>query len=425
MEQLLVKSERVDETPHRLVVGYALRDDEVREEQEQNERLRTALVMAQSANRAKTAFLSSMSHDIRTPMNAILGYTAMAKKHADDPTRVQECLDKIAVAGGNLLELINQVLDMSRIESGRVVLEEEPCNLRRTAETLMTILSSTAETAGVRLTLVDDALREADVMADTGRLNQILLNILSNAVKYTPSGGCVTLTAEQLDECREGRNSYRFTVTDTGIGMSAEFAQHLFEPFSRERTVTENRIEGTGLGMSIVKNLVDLMEGSITVRSEPGRGTEVAVTLPFEPTGTPAAAEPTLEPTGFFCPEGRRVLLVEDNEMNQEIAVDILTDAGFEVTVADDGAQAVERIAQGKGDEFDLVLMDIQMPRMNGLEAARRIRLLPQGRTIPIVALSANAFDEDVSRSLAAGMNAHIAKPIDTAELFTVLQKLL
>ena len=386
-------------------------------------KLEHALADAEHANRAKTAFLSAMSHDIRTPMNAIIGFTTLARTHMDDTALVTDYLGKIDTSGRHLLSLINDVLDMSRIESGKVTLAETPLRLSELLDDICTIIQPNAEAKGLHFTVRTGSMPNGAVIGDRLRLQQILLNLLGNAVKFTPAGGSVTLSVQQTQAPSDSRAAIEFRVQDTGIGMSPEFQKHIFEAFSREESAAAHGIEGTGLGMSITKNLVDLMGGTIAVSSTEGVGTEFTVSLQFARSDAPAPEKQT-EDTDFT---GKNILLVEDNALNQEIASAILTDHGFTVDTAADGAEAVEKVRQSPAGAYDLVLMDIQMPRMNGYEAARRIRALddPARASVPIVAMTANAFEEDRRAALAAGMNDHLAKPIEIARLTEVLRHIL
>ena len=386
------------------------------------EELHRALDEAERANRAKTTFLNNMSHDIRTPMSAIIGFTTLAQRHSSEPAQVQDYLSKIMTASQHLLSLINDVLDMSRIESGKVQMEEKPVHLPALLEDLHTIVQPNAEEKQLQLTF-ETALTDEDVLADRLRLNQILLNLLGNAVKFTPAGGSVTVRAEQKPTAPAGFADYEFLVRDTGLGMSPEFQEHLFEAFSREENDTVRHIQGTGLGMAITKNLVDLMHGTITVESTKGQGTAFTVRLRFAVTEPEAEAVPCTQTT--FA--GRKILLAEDNPLNQEIAQTILQEHGFAVQVADDGAKAVEALQNAPAGTFDLVLMDIQMPVLDGYEATRRIRALedPAKAQVPILAMTANAFEEDRCAALEAGMNGHLAKPVEVPRLLEAMAQVL
>ena len=393
---------------------------------EQHKLLEEALIKAQRASQAKTMFLNNMSHDIRTPMNAIIGFTNLAATHLDDRELVRDYLNKISASSNHLLSLINDVLDMSRIESGRMVIEEAPCSLPEVLSDLQSIIRADLEAKEQNFRLDDHTLVHPYITCDRLRLNQVLLNILSNALKFTPAGGniCVSVTERPGDTADTA--VYELCIRDSGIGMTPEFLERIFEPFERERTSTVSGIQGTGLGMSITKNLVELMKGRISVESRQGEGTEFVCVFPFRfseapgPRETPELSRPQQSMDWY-------ILLAEDNELNQEIAMTILEEAGCTVDVASDGAEAVEKIRRSPDALYDLVLMDIQMPVMDGIEATKAIRAMPEPRLarIPIVAMTANAFEEDRQRVLSAGMNGHLGKPIDVAKMFDMLQSIL
>ena len=382
--------------------------------------LKEALEEAEKANRAKTSFLNTMSHDIRTPMNAILGFAELAEGKTDQPVRIREYLAKIRTAGQHLLSLINDVLDMSRIESGTVELQAAPVNLRELVGNVCDIVQSGA--AAGRLNFVSEVqICQENVLADSLRLRQILLNLLGNAIKFTPPGGAVRLLLTEAAGAPEGSMDLGVRVEDTGIGMSEEFQKHLFEAFSREKSSAVRNIQGTGLGMAITKNLVDLMGGTIAVSSAPGRGTSFRLTFRFPVCAAEAAKEP--KKTMDFT--GKRLLLAEDNDLNAELAMEILETLGFQVDLAKDGREAVAAI-QGP-QTYDAVLMDLQMPNMDGLQAARAIRSLkdPAKAGIPILAMTADAFEASRRKTLEAGMNGHITKPIEVSKLTEALQGVL
>ncbi len=545
-----------------LILGIRNADAEVQAEEERRKVLQDALAAAEHANRAKTTFLNSMSHDIRTPMNAIIGFTALAAAHIDNQKQVADYLEKISVSSEHLLSLINDVLDMSRIESGKVKLEERETHLPDVLHDLRTIIQANIHAKQLELFIDTVDVLHEDVICDKLRLNQVLLNLISNAVKFTKPGGMVSIRVAERDDAPNGYASYLFHVKDSGIGMSQEFQRHIFEAFTREQTATVSGIQGAGLGMAITKNIVDMMGGSISVESELGKGTEFTVCLQFRISGSPPrsvripklaglhalvadddfntcasvtrmlskigmraewttsgkeavlrtqlalenddefsayiidwimpdmngietvrriraiigdskpiiiltaydwteieeearaagvtafcskplflselreallapfgeeeAAEPAAErPCEGFA--GRRILLVEDNELNQEIAATILEEQGLSVELAGDGTEALEKVKAEAADRYDLILMDIQMPRMDGYEATRRIRSLadPAKAHIPIYAMTANVFEEDRQKALDSGLNGHIAKPIDIANLMAVLKDVL
>ena len=393
--------------------------------EQKNVALQLAVQRETKANLAKREFLFNMSHDIRTPMNAIIGFTALAQTHIDDRSQVEDYLKKISVSSQHLLSLINDVLDMSRIESGKVTLEAKPVHLPELVHELRDIVQAVVSEKGLSLTLDTVGVENEDVIADPLRLEQILINVLANAVKFTPDGGQISLWIVQKDTAPAGYADFEFHIKDNGIGMSEEFQKHIFEQFARERTSTVSKIQGTGLGMAITKSLVDMMGGRITVKSEQGKGSEFTISLRF-PIGE-AKTEQTPPAAKASAFTGKKLLVVEDNELNLEIASTLLKEAGFAVDTAENGKIAVEKVEAASADRYDLILMDIQMPEMDGYEATRRIRALPDTKkaALPIVAMTANAFEDDRKNALRAGMNGHIAKPLDIQKLFQVLSELL
>ena len=392
----------------------------------EEQRLREAISQADAANRAKTAFLFNMSHDIRTPMNAIIGYTTLMEKHAGEQDKIADYMKKIKSSGEFLLDLINNVLEMARIENGAMALDETACDAYTMNDSIFMAFDAQMAAKGLRFTRSID-IRSRYVFCDTLKLEEIFLNLLSNAYKYTPAGGTVNMSLKELPSDKPGYALYQTTVTDTGIGMSEEYLPHIFEEFSRETTVTENKVQGTGLGMPIVKKLIELMGGTIGVTSKLGGGTTFVVRL-YHRITTESALRKTETLTDIALDlSGYRILLAEDNDLNAEIATEILEETGVKVERAEDGILCVDMLARAADNYYDLILMDVQMPNLDGYGATRRIRSLddPFKAGIPIVAMTANAFEEDKKNALAAGMNDHIAKPIDLSELTRVLKEYL
>ena len=414
-------------------------EQQAKREREQQEALAEALAAAQQANKAKTSFLNSMSHDIRTPMNAIVGFTALAQTHSDDQAQVQDYLEKISTSSMHLLSLINDILDMSRIESGTVKIHETDVHIPDLMHDLRTMIQSLIKAKNQNLFIETQDVVHEDVIADKLRLNQVLLNIVGNAIKFTPAGGDIIIRLVEKPCSLKGYTTYEFSVKDNGIGMSKEFIGHIFDTFSREYTSTVSGIQGTGLGMAITKNIVEMMGGNIRVESEVGKGSLFTVTLNLrlgkeflkKESISEQRAVPTQlgikEKEAAFAYSGKRVLLVEDNELNREIATALLEEAGMKVDSVDDGDIAVSTINNAPADRYDLIFMDIQMPKMDGYTATREIRTLPDNRkaNIPIIAMTANAFEEDKRKSFESGMNGHIIKPISMEEIAKVLDKLL
>ncbi|MCM1308006.1 MAG: response regulator [Butyrivibrio sp.] len=552
-----------DDNTRDIMVMVVSRDitAQVRKQREQTQALQDALMQAQHANSAKTTFLSNMSHDIRTPMNAIIGFTTIAVSHIDNKTQVQDCLQKVLASSNHLLSLINDILDMSRIESGKVQIKEQECNISELTHNLVNIIQPQVKAKQLELFIDTFDVANEDIVADSLKLSQIFVNLLSNAVKYTPAGGTVSFRIQQETTFHRGYGDYVFTVKDNGIGMSSDFVEHIFEPFEREASTTKTGIQGTGLGMAITKNIVEMMGGTITVQSEKGKGSEFRVELSLKLQDVEANAAQIKELEGLralvvdddcdscesvtrmlkqigmrsewtisgreavhraksahnegdsyhtyiidwqmpemsgiettrriraaigheapiiiltaydwtdieeeakqagvtaFCAKplfmsdlksvllasndlleketkpswtqadfsGKRILLVEDNELNREIAEAILTETGFMVESAPDGTDAVRMVGSSKEGWYDAILMDVQMPIMDGYEATRTIRSLSREdvKNIPIIAMTANAMDEDKEAALKNGMNAHIAKPLNIELFLNVLGKYL
>ena len=396
---------------------------------EQQILLQDALKRAEEGNRAKTSFLFNMSHDIRTPMNAILGFATIAYNNKDNEDKLNDSLEKIQKSGNHLLQLINDILDMSKIESGKVTLSENACNLIESIEKVRDILQTDIDIKNLTFEVNVSEVKNELVYCDNLRINQILFNLFSNAIKFSKTGDAITITLHQDPSDMKEYASYELRVKDTGIGMSKEFLTHIFEPFERERTSTISKTQGTGLGMSITKNLVDLMGGTIEVQSELDKGTEFILHFTFKiqedvPQGEELTADNGLPVRDF---SGKRLLLVEDNELNREIAEEILGEKGFIIETAEDGHIAVEMVRNSIPGYYDAILMDIQMPVMDGYQATREIRKSENKELagIPIIAMTANAFDEDKKEALASGMNAHIAKPLDIGILLETLERIL
>ena len=437
-----------------MLLGFANIEEERQEELRKRRLLEDALEQARHAADAKSAFLSNMSHDIRTPMNAIIGFANIATAHIDDREKVLDCLGKIRTSSEHLLRLINNVLDMSRIESGRVTLEESWVSLRDIIDEVTDLMKpeilSHRHEYEIRLSRDIPGF----VLCDRLRMTQLLLNLLSNAVKYTPPQGRIRLEVSKGLDAPSGYSALEFVVSDTGIGMSRDFQKRMFEPFERENNSTVSKVMGSGLGMPICKGIVDSMGGSMTVDSQQGRGSVITVNLALrsrEYDGSDISGETAktedkegkeignglISKTAVFTESGRplrrsgsgaaRILLVEDNELNREIAKEILEDSGYSVETAEDGETAIVMISRSDRDYYDAVLMDIQMPGIDGYEASKSIRKLydKEHAQIPIIAMTANAYDEDMEKARSAGMNAYIAKPVDPDDLKKILDQVL
>ena len=396
-------------------------------EWEQREDLEQALIAANSANIAKSNFLSNMSHDIRTPMNAILGMADIAKQYAANPEKVTSCMEKISYSSKHLLSLIDEVLDMSRIESGKMLLDNTAFSLSCMLEGIVSMFQAPIKEKKLTFHMEKNHIENDSLIGDEFRLSRILVNILSNAIKYTPEQGEISFSIAESQPDKEGYARYRFIIKDTGRGMTEEFLKTIFLPFTRMEEKDGNHTQGTGLGMAISKSMLDLMGGSIHVESAPGKGSTFTVDVELEMGDAGESQEENKEPDTIpgrrFDFTGRRILIVEDNEINAEILNELLHIEGALTERAGNGQEAVDLFMQSSPGYYGLILMDVQMPVMNGYEAASRIRGLdrPDAGTIPIIALTANAFSEDRNRALAAGMDAHVAKPIDMASLSKVL----
>lgn len=393
-------------------------------ELEKNRILRESLSSARQANQAKSDFLSRMSHDMRTPMNAVIGFATMAKQYHHDPERVDDCLTKITAASQQLLHLINEVLDTAKIEQGKMELRPAPMDLRRHVEETAALFRLQTEAQHQQFTLVEPTLTHEWVLLDGSRLDQILNNLLSNAVKYTPAGGSITLQVEELPTRDDGMLLYRFTVSDTGIGMAPEFLDRLFLPFEREDTSMTGKVSGVGLGMAITRHMVQMMGGHIEVSSTQGEGSIFTILLPCPAAEqSPDSTSSSSDSDAPFTLEGLHFLLAEDNMLNREIAQELLQMEGATVFPVENGQEAVEAFQNAPPGTFDAILMDIQMPVLDGYGATKAIRALSRkdAATIPIFAMTANAFEDDILAARQAGMNGHIAKPVDMDRMRTVL----
>ena len=395
--------------------------------QELNAKLQVAVEKAESANHAKSTFLFNMSHDIRTPMNAIIGYADLASRHLDDPAKLKNYMENIQVCGQNLLMLLNNVLDLARIENDKTEMEYSVSDIEKDFRNCVAMFRNQADSKGQTL-MVTTQLQYPYIYADIPHLTEICTNLVSNAVKYTGAGGTIRCNVTQKPGKKEDWCDTVITVADNGIGMSQEFQKHIFEPFERERTSTVSKVEGSGIGMGIVKKLVGLMGGTVEVESRIGVGSTFTVTIPCRiASEDETQAKRETNPSDQKCLCGTRILLTEDNDLNAEIAVELLQEEGCTVDRAKDGVECVDMLEKAANGTYQLILMDIQMPVMNGYDAARKIRGLddPQKANIPIIAMTANAFTEDRQVALDAGMNDHIAKPINMNVLVPTLRKYL
>ncbi len=414
-----------DRVPKAVALAFANKDLEIRRENERQLQLEEAKARAEAANNAKSSFLFNMSHDIRTPMNAIMGFASMALKYIDDKEKTKECLDKINISGKHLVALINDVLDMARIESGKVTIEENSVSMEKLADSILSIVRENAENNGLNLIKKFRGLKNTNVYADGLRISQVLINVIGNSIKYTKPGGTIVFSINKVLSMKPGYTSFVMKVSDNGIGMSKDFIEHVFESFSREKSTTVSGIQGTGLGMAITQELVKMMNGTITIDSELNVGTTVTMRFSFrnsEAIPEKLVKEEEIDKNSL---KGLKVLLVEDNELNREIAKDILDSEGIIVHEAEDGSVAVSKVIENKKNPYDVILMDIQMPYMDGYKATSEIRHLSNKKlkNIPIIAMTANAFEEDKQRAIACGMNDHLTKPINNSELIRTLLK--
>lgn len=401
-------------------------DDLKRLQEEQNKALLSAYETAHQASRAKSDFLANMSHDIRTPMNAIMGMSTIARRNIHDPEKLEDCLNKIDSSSKHLLSLINSVLDMSKIESGKVVFVEEVFRLDQMIEDIKRIVQPQAEKKDIQFTSEYETLQGIMVKSDPLRIRQVLLNIMGNAIKFTPEKGKVHCSVVKVLSIYDGYSTFEFTCEDNGIGMDQEFVDKIFQPYERSKNVTSKEIEGSGLGMFISKNIVEMMNGEIYVESKKDEGTKFTVIFHLKEISEQPEKEKTEQneeaQIAFDAMKGKRILLVEDNDMNREIAQEFLTEEGILVENAVNGKEAVEKMEQSSLYYYDLILMDIQMPVMNGYEASAAIRRMDREDSgLPIIAMTANAFSDDIRQAKEAGMNEHIAKPIDVSVMFSVL----
>ena len=401
-----------------------LRSKKYREKQYAAE-LKKSAEQAKKASEAKTRFLFNMSHDIRTPMNAIIGFSDLLEKNLKNEEKVREYLKKIKSSGNFLMTIINQVLEMARIESGTAILKTEAANLSELFYSVNTVLESDIQMKGIHCS-IDTNVQHKYAFCDKTKLQEIYLNIVSNAVKYTPDGHAIHVTINEtaLDNKKA---LYVFVCEDTGIGMDPEYLPHIFDEFSREHTTTENKVSGTGLGLSIVKSFVELMNGEIHVESELGKGTKFTVNIPLEISSEEDVykKEQPEQPITIVKNSGKRILLAEDNELNAEIAMELLKEEGFLIDWVKDGQECFDKLEESDDGYYNLILMDIQMPCLNGYEATAKIRQMENQKkaATPIVAMTANSFDEDIERTKKAGMNGFIAKPLDSEKMFTILKQ--
>ena len=409
---------------------YRTNQSHQKQEQEKDEKYKTELLIAakkaEAANEAKTEFLQRMSHDIRTPINGICGMVHMADYYADDMEKQTEYRTKVKEASNLLLELVNEILDMSKLESGEIVLEEIPFNLSSISREVLAVIEQMAAEQNIRIVWEKKEITHRDFIGSPGYVKRVMMNILSNAVKYNRENGHIYISCMEIPAGQPGMTTMEFVCRDTGIGMTEEFQKHIFEPFAQEHTGSRTKFAGTGLGMPIAKNLVEKMGGAITFESEEGTGTTFVIRVPFKIDMNADKREKQKDVSEKSI-KGLHILLAEDNELNMEIAEFMLQNEGAEVTKAWNGQEAVELFRKSKPGEFDVILMDIMMPVMNGYEATKKIRSLDRedAKMIPIIAMTANAFTEDRLRAKEAGMDEHIAKPVDGKLLINIIYKLM
>lgn len=424
--QLRVVDVGKDDHISQIILGYRSIDKEVRHEMEQKELLKIALEQAKSAIAVKNTFLSNMSHDIRTPMNAIIGFAALAKHSIDDQEKLTQCLNQIESSGTHLMNLLHDILEISRIESGTVSVEHEACSLRDILESVERKVLPWAKEKEISITFDYSDIRHDGIYSDPQKLSQILLRLASNAVKYTENHGNISIIITEQTSL-EDYAIFQFVVEDNGIGIDEHFLSHIYEPFERQKNTTLSKVQGTGLGLTITKNLVEMMGGTIQISSSLGKGSRFLVTLSLSIQHKQEPPQPDSDYSSFTYSPPKRILLVEDNQLNLEIEVELLQDAGFLLDTAEDGSIAVDKVKQAVPGYYDVILMDIQMPVMDGYQATRIIRSLsnPAQSKIPIIALSANVFDEDRKKSMESGMNLHLAKPIDLLKLLKAIHQMI
>ncbi|MDY6054113.1 MAG: ATP-binding protein [Anaerovibrio sp.] len=393
---------------------------------ETEQELQKAKAAAEVDSKAKTNFLLNMSHDIRTPMNAILGYADLVDRHYKDEESVRDYLQKVHSSGEYLLSLINNVLEVSSIESGKTHIDEAPIQLKDMDEEIMTAFSKDMKKKNINFTQ-NCQVHTPYIYGDVVKLKEIYFNLISNAIKYTPAGGSITVDIQEKAAAEEGYATIVVSVTDTGIGMTKEFQQEMYEQFTRGRDSVKNELQGTGLGLAIVKKLVDLMGGTIDVWSEPGKGTKFTVSITHRIAQELDVKRDILAEYDLTALQGKRILLAEDNDLNAEIAMELLKEYGMQVERAEDGVVCIDMLSKAESGYYDMIIMDIQMPKMDGYRAANLIRNLPDAekKDIPIVAMTANVFAEDKQLAWEAGMNGHIAKPIDVHRVLQVLIEIL